>query len=91
MAILDAVGVQLSILAAAFQAARLGRSLVYLMFAAPVGCILATLIVFSKAVRTRFPLLAKVSIIGRYAFFWALLGGLLLSGYILLWLARMSS
>jgi hypothetical protein len=91
MAILDAVGMQLAVLAAAFQAAGLGRSLVYLMFAAPSGCILVTLIVFSKAVRTRFPLLAKISIIGRYAFFWALLAGLILSGYLLLWLTQAAS
>ena len=78
-------------LAADFQAEGFGRSLVYFMLAAPLGCIFATLIVFSKTACTQFPLLAKISIIGRYAFFWALLGGLILSGYTLLWLTRMSS
>ncbi len=91
IAFLDVTGTRLSILAADFQAEGFGRSLVYFMLAAPLGCIFATLIVFSKTACTQFPLLAKISIIGRYAFFWALLGGLILSGYTLLWLTRMLS
>jgi hypothetical protein len=90
MAILDATGIQLSLLAASFQAIGRGRSLVCFMLAAPVGCIFATLIVFSKPARTRFPLLATISIIGRYALFWALLAGPILFGHVLLWLTRMS-
>jgi hypothetical protein len=38
----------------------------------PYGCIIATIILFLKPVRSRLPLLERVPVFGRYVFCWAL-------------------